>query len=108
MKNLFKKRSQAPVKQKPLPSLRMCLLMDLLGCASYMLPFFGELFDLVWAPVSALIYWRMFGGIKGLFGGSINFLEELLPGFDIIPTFTITWLLQYYKRSKNTVVLQAQ
>jgi len=65
MKNLFfKKRSLVPVKQKPLPPLALCLLMDMLGCASYLIPFFGELFDLIWAPVSAIIYWRLFGGVK--------------------------------------------
>jgi hypothetical protein len=108
MKSLFfKKRSLFPARQKPLPPLALCLLMDMLGCASYMLPFFGEFFDLVWAPVSAIIYWRMFGGVKGLFGGSLNFLEELLPGLDIIPTFTITWFMQYHKRNKETVVVQS-
>ena len=106
MKSLFfKKRSVVPVRQKPLPPLAMCLLMDMLGCASYMIPFFGEFFDLVWAPLSAIIYWRMFGGIKGLFGGSLNFLEELLPGLDIIPTFTITWFLQYHKRSREAAAV---
>ncbi len=108
MKRLFfKRRSAVPVKQKPLPPLALCLLMDMLGCASYAIPFFGELFDLVWAPISALIYWRLFGGVKGLFGGAFNFIEELLPGLDIIPTFTITWFLQYHKRNKETVVVQS-
>ena len=108
MKRLFwNKPSLVPARQKPLPPLAMCLLMDMLGCASYALPFFGEFFDLVWAPISALIYWRMFGGFKGLFGGTFNFLEELMPGLDIIPTFTITWFLQYQKRNKQTVTIQS-
>jgi hypothetical protein len=108
MKNLFfKKRSLVPVKQKPLPPLALCLLMDMLGCASYLIPFFGEFFDLIWAPISAIIYWRLFGGVKGLFGGTFNFLEELLPGLDIIPTFTITWFMQYHKRNKETVIVQS-
>ena len=108
MKNLFfKKRSLVPVKQKPLPPLALCLLMDMLGCASYLIPFFGEFFDLIWAPISAIIYWRLFCGVKGLFGGTFNFLEELLPGLDIIPTFTITWFMQYHKRNKETVIVQS-
>jgi hypothetical protein len=107
MKNLlFRKRNFLPVKQKPLPPLALCLLMDMLGCASYAIPFFGELFDLIWAPISALIYWRLFGGVKGFLGGGFNFIEELLPGLDIIPTFTITWFLQYHKRSRNTITIQ--
>ncbi|HTM92660.1 MAG TPA: hypothetical protein VL095_09585, partial [Flavisolibacter sp.] len=43
-----------PVKQKPLPSLGFCILMDLIGYGSFAIPFFGEFFDLIWAPVSAL------------------------------------------------------
>jgi hypothetical protein len=99
---LFKSKTKSSlVKQKPLPPLSFCLLMDLLGYATFAVPFFGEFFDLVWAPISALIYWRTFGGFKGFFGGGFNFLEELLPGTDIIPTFTITWFLQYMKRRKD-------
>lgn len=75
--------------------------MDLLGYASFAIPFFGEFFDLLWAPLSALVYMRTFGGKKGFFGGGFAFLEEFLPGTDIIPTFTITWFLQYNKRKKQ-------
>src|SRR5690606_27166963 len=83
----FKKKNRSlPAVQKPLPSLSFCLMMDLLGYTSFVLPFFGELFDLIWAPVSALVYWRTFGGAKGFFGGGFAFLEEFLPGTDIIPT----------------------
>lgn len=74
--------------------------MDLLGCASFALPFFGEFFDLIWAPISAFIYWRTFGGFKGFLGGGFAFLEELLPGTDIIPTFTISWFMQQAKRKQ--------
>jgi hypothetical protein len=90
-----------PVKQKPLPSLAFCILMDLIGYSSFAVPFFGEFFDLIWAPISAIIYWRTFGGIKGFLGGGFNFLEELLPGTDIIPTFTISWFMQYSRRKKE-------
>jgi len=96
---LFRRKAKnLPAKQKPLPPLAFCLLMDMLGYASFTIPFFGEFFDLVWAPISALIYWRTFGGFKGFFGGGLNFLEELLPGTDIIPTFTLTWFMQYMRR----------
>lgn len=101
MKNLLIRSKKQPVASKPLPPLAFCVLMDLLGCASYLLPFLGEFFDLIWAPISAMIYMRMFGGAKGIFGGVFNFLEELMPGLDIIPTFTITWFLLYHKKSKK-------
>jgi len=102
MKSLFRNREAAMTKQKPLPSLVSCLLMDFIGYASYGLPFFGEFLDILWAPVSAIIFWRMFGGTKGFFGGVFNFFEELMPGLDFIPTFTITWFLQYTKRKKES------
>lgn len=103
LKKLFFRENSKyyPVQQKPLPSLSFCLLMDLLGYGTFAVPFFGEFLDLIWAPISALIYWKTFGGSKGFFGGGLNFLEELLPGTDIIPMFTITWFIQYSKRKKE-------
>jgi hypothetical protein len=79
------------------PTLLFCLTMDALGCATYILPGLGEFADIVWAPVSAIIFYKTFGGWKGAFGGIFNFIEEILPGTDIIPSFTIMWFLKYYK-----------
>jgi hypothetical protein len=87
-------------KYSKTPSLAACILMDILGYATYAVPFVGELADIIWAPISALIFFRMFGGWKGAFGGMFNFIEEILPGLDFIPTFTITWLWQYFTRPK--------
>lgn len=107
MKSLWKKKSQFTLAQKPLPSLAACLLMDFLGYASFAIPVLGELLDIIWAPISAGIYLKMFGVRRGFFGGVFNFVEELLPGFDIIPTFTITWCIHYFRRSKETYTIQA-
>jgi len=82
------------------PSLVFCILMDLMGYATYTIPFFGEMADIVWAPVSAIIFYFSFGGWKGALGGLGNFIEELLPGTDFIPSFTIMWFVQQY-RKKN-------
>ncbi len=75
--------------------------MDLIGYASYALPGLGELGDIVWAPISAIIFYRLFGGWKGAFGGLFNFVEEMLPGLDFIPSFTIMWIWQRGKRTVN-------
>lgn len=48
----------------------------------------------------------MFGGTKGAIGGVFNFIEELLPGLDFIPTFTITWLIQYFRKPKTIINLK--
>ena len=74
MKNL-----STVVPAKTGPSLLFCVVMDLLGYATYAIPILGELGDLVWAPLSALIFFRAFGGWKGAFGGIFNFVEEILP-----------------------------
>jgi hypothetical protein len=87
-------------------SLAFCILMDFIGYASYAVPFLGEFADILWAPVSALIFYRTFGGWKGAFGGVFNFVEELLPGLDFIPTFTITWVVNYFGRKKTEFEIQ--
>jgi len=78
------------------PSLVFCVIMDLLGAATYALPVFGEFIDILWAPISGLIFYFSFGGWKGTFGGMFNFMEEILPGADFIPSFTIMWFVQYF------------
>ena len=80
------------------PSLLFCIVMDLIGYASYAIPILGEFGDVLWAPISALIFFKTFGGWKGALGGAVNFIEELLPGLDFIPTFTITWFLTAFKK----------
>jgi len=83
------------------PSLAFCLLMDAAGCLTYTVPVLGEFGDLFWAPFSAMIFMASFGGWKGVLGGAFNFVEEILPGTDFIPSFTIAWLL---KRKASHVV----
>lgn len=75
------------------PSLLFCIIMDVIGMLSFTIPGVGEFADVIWAPVSAIILAKTFGGTKGIFGGVFNFIEEILPGTDIIPTYTIMWFL---------------
>lgn len=82
------------MERKFTPALWACILMDLLGCASYAVPILGEVSDVIWAPISAIIFYRMFGGSVGSFGSVFNFMEELFPGLDFIPTFTISWVVR--------------
>lgn len=80
--------------QKPLPSLTFCLVMDIIGCLSFTIPGIGEFTDVIWAPLSAFIFLRTFGGRFGAFGAVLNFIEEALPFTDIIPSFTIAYFLK--------------
>ena len=79
----------------PKPSLLFCLIMDLIGSATFFIPLTGEWFDVIWAPLSALIFYFSFGGKTGRIGALINFAEEIIPFTDIIPTFTLAY---FYKR----------
>lgn len=81
-------------QEKTLPPFLLCVILDLLGMVSFTIPFVGEFADLIWAPLSALIYFKLFGGKMGFFGGAFSFLEEALPFTDVIPTFTISWYLR--------------
>ena len=71
------------------------ILFDLIGILSYIFPLIGDLTDLAWAPLAGLILTRMYKGYAGKVGGVIVFIEELMPGLDIIPTFTLTWIYVY-------------
>ncbi|MBX2924861.1 MAG: hypothetical protein KF746_21860 [Chitinophagaceae bacterium] len=88
------------------PSLFICILIDLIGFATYSIPVLGELGDLIWAPVSALIFFKLFGGWKGAAGGIFNFIEELTPGLDFIPSFTIMWIFRSFGRPQTTRSIQ--
>ncbi|MBA3647809.1 MAG: hypothetical protein H0W62_04535 [Chitinophagales bacterium] len=83
------------------PSLLFCILMDAMGYATYAIPFVGEIGDVVWAPVSAFIFYKAFGGWRGAFGSLFNFVEELMPGLDFIPSFTIMWVWQRFRKTKE-------
>ncbi|MBC7890377.1 MAG: hypothetical protein H7Z13_21075 [Ferruginibacter sp.] len=88
-----------------LPNIAICIVMDLIGMASYAFPFLAEISDIVWAPISALIFNKLFGGRLGLVGGVLNFLEEVIPLTDAIPSFTIAWLIRKHALDKETTVL---
>lgn len=83
-----------------LPNIVICIVMDLIGMASYVFPLVAEFSDIVWAPISALIFNKLFGGRLGLIGGVLNFLEEIIPLTDIIPSFTIAWFIRKHAMEK--------
>ncbi len=87
--------------KKELPPIAICILMDIVGYASYAIPVFGEFSDLIWAPLSGLIFFKMFEGKKGIYGGLFSFAEEILPFSDFIPTFSIMWIWEYFLSKKQ-------
>jgi hypothetical protein len=82
------------------PNIAICIIMDLVGMATYALPALGEFGDIVWAPISGFVFYKMFGGRFGMIGGVLNFLEEIIPFTDVIPSFTIAWFIRKNEADK--------
>ncbi|MDP2160104.1 MAG: hypothetical protein Q8K02_06455 [Flavobacterium sp.] len=80
--------------------LVLSLLFDGIGMLTYLIPVLAEFTDLIWAPIAGLLLLRMYKGTVGTVGGIIVFIEELLPGLDFIPTFTLTWVYTYLIKKK--------
>ena len=90
------------IEKKPTqPNLFICVLLDLVGMLSYLIPALAEFSDVYWAPVSAFIFYMMFGGRVGKIGAVLNFLEEIFPFTDFIPTFTIAWFFRKQEMDNN-------
>ena len=81
--------------------------MDVVGYATYAIPGLGEFADILWAPISSIIFMISFGGWKGALGGFGNFIEEILPGTDFIPSFTIMWFIQNMQRKNTTTQVKS-
>lgn len=86
------------------------LLYDAIGMASYAIPLFGSVLDLVWAPIAAGKMRKMYPGKKGIIASGLVFLEEVLPGTDIIPSFTLMWLYTFVwkaEKEQSHIVIEA-
>ena len=75
-----------------LSTLAVCLALDLMD---YLVPFmmtpiYGDILDLA-GMAFAYMYFNSIGAIMVL---------ELIPGFDILPLSTITWITWYITTSK--------
>ncbi len=87
--------------------LALSILFDAIGYVSFIIPGLGELIDIAWAPASALIMTKMYKGNKGKIAAAVTFIEEAMPGMDVIPTFTLMWLFTYVfkgKKTKDTII----
>ena len=83
--------------------LVFCVFIDVAGDSSFLIPGLGELEDVVWAPISAFTLSKLFGSTSVT---TIDFVKEILPGFDVIPVASLAWLLQnFYPTSPLTRAL---
>lgn len=94
-------------KEYKYQKLFLSLVIDAIGYISFLIPGLGEVSDVVWAPVSAYLMTKMYKGNKGKIAAAVAFIEEAMPGLDVIPTFTLMWLFTYVftssKESKKTI-----
>ena len=96
-------------KDAKIKNLFLGLLFDAVGMLSFAVPLIGDFSDIIWAPLSAWLMTRMYKGRIGQAAGVVSFIEEIIPGLDIIPAFTIMWLYTYvFKGSKKDKVLEAK
>jgi len=71
------------------------ILLDALGYLNFIIPGVGEFSDIIWAPFSGWLMIKLYKGKTGKIAGAIAFVEEILPGFDVIPTFILMWIYTY-------------
>ena len=94
------------IKKKKYKLLLLGLLFDGIGMLSLLMPGIGEFTDLIWAPVAGWLMTRMYKGNPGKIAGLIAFIEEIVPGLDIIPSFTLMWLYTYIFKGNNSVSIE--
>ena len=88
-----------PAEQIKTPSLWVAVVLDILGMVTFTIPGVGEFGDVVWAPLSAYLFSRLYGTDKvAKWGAIFNFAEEILPFTDFCPTFTIVWLMRKFSK----------
>lgn len=82
-------------------NLILGILFDAVGMLSFTIPFLGEFSDVVWAPMAGFLMTWMYKGTVGKVGGIFTFLEEIIPFTDVIPSFTLTWIYNYWIKKEK-------
>lgn len=82
--------------------LLLSFVFDGIGMLSFIIPFLGEFSDVIWAPLSAFLIYKMYKGTAGKTAGVISFVEEAgIFGTDFLPTFTLTWIYKYLVKKEK-------
>ncbi len=80
--------------------LALSLVFDAIGLVT--------IIDIIWAPLSGYLMSRMYKGTEGKVAGVISFIEEIVPGLDIIPTFTIMWFYTYVIKKEVPEIIEVK
>ena len=76
-------------------NLLLSIGLDIVGMLTFIIPIFGEIGDLFWAPIAGYMMTRIYKGASGKAAGVFAFVEEIVPFTDFIPTFTLMWIYTY-------------
>jgi hypothetical protein len=92
----FKRLDDAvpPPVQLDFTKLILCIVIDILGSANEAIPLVGEVVDVLYAPIAALLLRQLFHGSNVVF--LLEFAEEILPFTDILPLATICWVVETF------------
>ncbi|KAL7535737.1 hypothetical protein ACHAWF_007716, partial [Thalassiosira exigua] len=93
-KSKFRRAGDLPPAPLDFPKLFLCIGIDVLGSANEAVPLVGELVDVVYAPMAALLLRQLFSGSNVVF--LLEFAEEILPFTDILPLATICWVVESF------------
>jgi hypothetical protein len=74
--------------------LGVSLSIDSVGSFSYLLPFVGEAFDVVWAPAQTVLIMALYQHVSPNMS-YVSFAEELLPFLDVLPSATTGWMMEF-------------
>ena len=82
-------------------NLILGIVFDAVGMLSFTIPYLGEFSDVIWAPLAGFLMTWMYKGNIGKVGGIFAFLEEIIPFTDFIPSFTLTWIYNYWIKKEK-------
>lgn len=82
------------IRKPDFTKLLICVAIDIIGTSSELIPILGEVTDVVWAPIAALLLRSLYGGSNVLL--VLEFAEEILPVTDILPLATICWVVDTF------------
>jgi hypothetical protein len=81
------------IAQPDFLKLALCIAIDVIGSSSEVVPIFGSLTDVVWAPIAGYALRSLYGS-NVLF--ALEFTEEILPFTDILPLATVCWVVNTF------------
>lgn len=90
----FRNANEPPPPSLDLTKLLLCICIDILGSANEAVPLAGELVDVIYAPIAALLLRQLFSGSNIVF--LLEFAEEILPFTDVLPLATICWVVESF------------